>query len=39
VNSAIDKFLLGTAWGPLDLLLIDMPPGEAQCLMLWREGS
>jgi hypothetical protein len=29
VNSAIDKFLLGTAWGPLDVLLVDMPPGEA----------
>lgn len=28
VNSAIDRFLMGTAWGQLDLLLVDMPPGE-----------
>jgi len=27
VNSAIDKFLLGTKWGPLDVLVVDMPPG------------
>jgi ATP-binding protein involved in chromosome partitioning len=28
VNSAIDRFLMGTAWGALDLLLVDMPPGD-----------
>jgi ATP-binding protein involved in chromosome partitioning len=28
VNSAIDKFLMGTAWGRLDILVVDMPPGE-----------
>jgi len=27
VSSAIDRFLHGTAWGALDLLLVDMPPG------------
>jgi hypothetical protein len=28
VNNAIDKFLLGTKWGPLDVLVVDMPPGK-----------
>lgn len=28
VNSAIDRFLMGTAWGHLDVLVVDMPPGE-----------
>lgn len=27
VNSAIDRFLMGTAWGHLDVLVVDMPPG------------
>jgi ATP-binding protein involved in chromosome partitioning len=27
VSSAIDRFLHGTAWGALDVLLVDMPPG------------
>lgn len=27
VSSAIDRFLHGTAWGELDVLLVDMPPG------------
>ncbi|KAG2497962.1 hypothetical protein HYH03_004223 [Edaphochlamys debaryana] len=27
VNSAFDKMLFGTAWGPLDVLVVDMPPG------------
>jgi ATP-binding protein involved in chromosome partitioning len=27
VSSAIDRFLHGTAWGKLDVLLVDMPPG------------
>lgn len=27
VNQAIDRFLLGTDWGPLDVLVVDMPPG------------
>lgn len=27
VSSAIDRFLHGTAWGQLDVLLVDMPPG------------
>eukprot|EP00775_Hariotina_reticulata_P006002 gene6002-6240_t len=27
VNSAIDKFLLGTAWGSLNILVVDLPPG------------
>jgi hypothetical protein len=34
VNSAIDRFLMGTAWGPLDMLLVDMPPGESGCFGL-----
>lgn len=36
VNSAIDKFLLGTAWGRLDILVVDMPPGE---LLVESESS
>ncbi len=27
-SSAVDKFMLGTDWGPLDVLVVDMPPGE-----------
>lgn len=27
VNTAIDKFLMGTEWGKLDVLVVDMPPG------------
>jgi ATP-binding protein involved in chromosome partitioning len=27
VSSAIDRFLHGTAWGKLDVLIVDMPPG------------
>lgn len=27
VNSAFDKMLLGTDWGKLDVLVVDMPPG------------
>ncbi|KAG2440485.1 hypothetical protein HYH02_010364 [Chlamydomonas schloesseri] len=27
VNNAFDKMLFGTAWGPLDVLVVDMPPG------------
>ena len=29
VNSAFDKMLLGTQWGRLDVLVVDLPPGEA----------
>jgi hypothetical protein len=29
VNTTINKFLYGTAWGDLDVLVVDMPPGEA----------
>ncbi|KAG2446195.1 hypothetical protein HXX76_000788 [Chlamydomonas incerta] len=27
VNNAFDKMLFGTEWGPLDVLVVDMPPG------------
>lgn len=27
VSSAIDRMLLGTDWGQLDVLVVDMPPG------------
>ncbi|GFR41450.1 hypothetical protein Agub_g2137 [Astrephomene gubernaculifera] len=27
VNNAFDKMLYGTAWGALDVLVVDMPPG------------
>jgi ATP-binding protein involved in chromosome partitioning len=27
VNSAFDRMLVGTDWGNLDVLIIDMPPG------------
>ena len=27
VNSAFDRMLVGTDWGHLDVLIIDMPPG------------
>ena len=27
VNSAFDKMLVGTDWGKLDVLIVDMPPG------------
>lgn len=27
VNNAIDRFLMGTAWGDLNVLVVDMPPG------------
>ncbi|KXZ56765.1 hypothetical protein GPECTOR_1g69 [Gonium pectorale] len=27
VNNAFDKMLFGTDWGPLDVLVVDMPPG------------
>ena len=27
VMSALDTFMRGVAWGPLDVLVIDMPPG------------
>lgn len=27
VNNAFDKLLLGTGWGDLDCLIVDMPPG------------
>eukprot|EP00879_Flechtneria_rotunda_P030222 GHRR01032827.1.p1 GENE.GHRR01032827.1~~GHRR01032827.1.p1 ORF type:complete len:282 (+),score=59.83 GHRR01032827.1:415-1260(+) len=26
-NSAVDRFLMGTAWGKLNVLVVDMPPG------------
>lgn len=29
VNNAFDKMLFGTEWGLLDVLVVDMPPGEA----------
>lgn len=28
-NSFIDQMLLGTDWGPLDILLVDLPPGTS----------
>lgn len=28
VNNAIDRFLMGTAWGNMNVLVVDMPPGE-----------
>lgn len=27
VNNAIDRFLMGTSWGDLNVLVVDMPPG------------
>lgn len=27
VNNAIDRFLMGTSWGDLHVLVVDMPPG------------
>ncbi len=27
VMSAVEKLAHGTAWGPLDYLLVDLPPG------------
>lgn len=27
VNNAIDRFLMGTSWGNLNVLVVDMPPG------------
>jgi hypothetical protein len=30
VNNAIDRFLMGTSWGDLNVLVVDMPPGNVQ---------
>jgi ATP-binding protein involved in chromosome partitioning len=30
VNNAIDRFLMGTAWGALNVLVVDMPPGRTK---------
>ncbi len=27
-NSAFDRMAFGTAWGPLDVLVVDLPPGQ-----------
>jgi hypothetical protein len=35
VNSAIDRFLMGTAWGALDVLVVDMPPGDITVFFLF----
>jgi Mrp family chromosome partitioning ATPase len=32
VNNAIDRFLMGSAWGQLDVLVVDLPPGVCVCV-------
>lgn len=35
---ALDKIVFGTAWGGLDVLVVDMPPGAAPVLSALCKG-
>lgn len=34
VQNAFNKFLMGTDWGHLDVLVLDMPPGDTVQVLL-----
>jgi ATP-binding protein involved in chromosome partitioning len=39
VNSAFDRMAFGTDWGPLDVLVVDMPPGEQGICAAASDGA
>ena len=38
VMSALESFMTKVAWAPLDVLVIDMPPGTGEVHRTWTAG-